>query len=270
MATLTITPTYQSLDILYEADLDSIRLPLQEFLNVTGLEASNLAPETLTADLLAPAVQNVITQTGMMFEFYGTTLPEGFLWCNGALFTTAEHPELYAVIATTYGGSPGVNFNVPDKRDRVSVGRDNMGGSAANRITSAGCDVNGDTIGAAGGAQDLSEHAHPVGSVAVAAGTHTHTLTDPTHGHTLYRASNTPTVSAQQSRDSVGNDGTGPGTYIVNQVAQVQAVNAGLTYGTTGATHTHSAGGGTSGSAGTKTELSVVQPSIVCNYIIKA
>lgn len=62
------------------------------------------------------------------------------------------------------------NVTAPDLRGRVLAGKDNMGGSAANRLTSGGSGVDGLTIGASGGADThtLSEAQMPA---------HTHTLT---------------------------------------------------------------------------------------------
>ena len=59
---------------------------------------------------------------------------------------------------------------VPDLRGRLIVGRDNMGGSGANRMTTAGSGIDGDTLGKAGGTEthtlvdaELSSHEHTVG-----------------------------------------------------------------------------------------------------------
>ena len=54
-------------------------------------------------------------------------------------------------------------------RGRAAFGKDNMGGSAANRITNANCGITGTTLGAVGGSQLLHQH--------------THTVTDSGHTH---------------------------------------------------------------------------------------
>lgn len=59
------------------------------------------------------------------------------------------------VIAPWGVGDGSTTFNVPDCRGRTSVGRDNMGGTAANRLTNSGAGnpgVDGKRLGAAGGA----------------------------------------------------------------------------------------------------------------------
>ncbi len=54
-----------------------------------------------------------------------------------------------------------------------------MGGTPANRITSAGSSINGLSLGQSGGAQNVQLSATQSGLPA-----HTHSITDPTHTHT--------------------------------------------------------------------------------------
>ena len=71
---------------------------------------------------------------GMAIPYRGSALPDGWLWEDGAQYSQAMYPELYAVIGTVYntGGDTAGWFRVPDKRGRTDVGRDDMGGTAAN------------------------------------------------------------------------------------------------------------------------------------------
>jgi len=54
-----------------------------------------------------------------------STLPDGWILCNGAQLNSTDYPELYAVLGTTYGSVPGFPewFLVPNLRERVPVGR---------------------------------------------------------------------------------------------------------------------------------------------------
>jgi microcystin-dependent protein len=59
---------------------------------------------------------------------------------------------------------------LPDLRGRVTAGKDNMGGSAASRVTTAGSGIDGATLGATGGAQshtlttsEIPAHTHRIG-----------------------------------------------------------------------------------------------------------
>ena len=60
--------------------------------------------------------------TGTLLSYGGTTAPEGFLFCDGEPYDTTVEVDLFEVIAYAFGGSGG-NFNVPDMRGRVPVGK---------------------------------------------------------------------------------------------------------------------------------------------------
>lgn len=109
--------------------------------------------------------------TGAIFEYAGNTAPPWGAFCYGQALSRTTHARLYAVIGTTYGAGDGsTTFNVPDRRGRAAAGKDNMGGTAANRLTTAGSGVDGATLGAVGGAQnhtlgagEIPAHNHPLG-----------------------------------------------------------------------------------------------------------
>lgn len=48
--------------------------------------------------------------------------PEGWTKCNGELFAPEDHPELFALIGTTYGGDGVTTFAVPDLKGRIPMG----------------------------------------------------------------------------------------------------------------------------------------------------
>ena len=105
---------------------------------------------------------------GVVFDFAGSTAPDGWLLCYGQAVSRTTYAHLFAIISTTYGtGDGSTTFNVPDLRGRIPVGKDNMGGSAASRMTSGGSGVDGETLGAVGGGQthtlvtgELASHGH--------------------------------------------------------------------------------------------------------------
>lgn len=77
--------------------------------------------------------------------------PVGWFLCYGQEVSRTSYASLFNAIGTTYGAGDGYStFNLPDLRGRVVAGKDNMGGTAAGRLTSA---VEGSTLGASGGAQ---------------------------------------------------------------------------------------------------------------------
>lgn len=117
---------------------------------------------------------------GCMLDFGGENAPNGFLLCGGQAVSRSTYAALFAAIGTAYGtGDGSTTFNVPDYRGRVAVGKDNMGGSAASRMTTAGSGVDGATMGAAGGSQ-----VHTLTSTQMPS--HTHTQNAHAHDNGCY------------------------------------------------------------------------------------
>lgn len=115
---------------------------------------------------------------GTSLEFSGTSLPPGFLWEDGANVSRTTYAALFSAIGTTYGaGNGSTTFAVPDSRGRVAVGRDNMGGTSAGRVTGV---LGSHTLGAAGGDQWLHAHGHGLNDPG-----HAHSVGDPGHGHSI-------------------------------------------------------------------------------------
>jgi len=98
--------------------------------------------------------------TGAVMPFAGSTAPSGYLLCDGQAVSRITYSALFVVTGTTYGSGDGsTTFNLPDLRGRVAAGKDDMGGTAANRLTVTS-GVIGATLGAAGGDQRMQQHAH--------------------------------------------------------------------------------------------------------------
>lgn len=93
------------------------------------------------------------TASGTVVPWGGTSAPTGWLDCDGSAVSRSTYADLFTAIGTTYGAGDGSStFNIPDIRGRTVSGKDNMGGTAANRLTSAAT-IDGATLGTAGGAQ---------------------------------------------------------------------------------------------------------------------
>ena len=90
---------------------------------------------------------------GTVVPWAKSSAPTGWLECDGSAVSRSTYAALFTAIGTTYGAGDGSStFNLPDLRGGTICGKDNMGGSAANRLTS-GSTIDGATLGTAGGAQ---------------------------------------------------------------------------------------------------------------------
>ena len=80
-----------------------------------------------------------------------------FAFPFGQALSRTTYAALHALFASAgypYGSGDGsTTFNLPDLRGRGLFGKDDMGGSAANRITAGGSGITGTALGAAGGAE---------------------------------------------------------------------------------------------------------------------
>lgn len=125
----------------------------------------------------------ILSPLGIISDFTGATAPAGWFFPYGQAVSRTTYAELFAVIGTTYGAGDGTTtFNLPDLRGRSVSGRDDMGGTAANRVTTAGSSVDGLTVGAVGGAQNVTLDSTTMP---------THNHTSPPHSHT-YNKPSTP------------------------------------------------------------------------------
>jgi microcystin-dependent protein len=93
---------------------------------------------------------------GMMPYLNQSATPSSaFAYPYGQAISRTTYATLFTLIGTAYGAGDGsTTFNVPDLRGRALFGLDNMGGSAANRITVAGGNFDGTVLGNTGGGQN--------------------------------------------------------------------------------------------------------------------
>lgn len=72
---------------------------------------------------------------GTIVMFAGPSAPDGWLLCDGALYSKSAYPALFAAIGTAWGES-GDSFQVPDLRGRLPVGAG--WGAEANTVDTHG------------------------------------------------------------------------------------------------------------------------------------
>ena len=96
---------------------------------------------------------------GSVFTFATSTVPSGYLECNGAAVSRSTYASLFSSISTTWGTGDGSStFNLPDRRGQFVRGWDNSAGVDSGRsFASSQSDQNKQ---------------------------HTHSVTDPGHVHT--------------------------------------------------------------------------------------
>ena len=71
---------------------------------------------------------------GIVQAYAGTTIPNGWLLCDGSAVSRTDYAALYAVIGTTYGaGNGSTTFNLPNLIDRFV-----QGNATAGTVKSAG------------------------------------------------------------------------------------------------------------------------------------
>ena len=208
-----------------------------------------LAAASVNQDLAWPTA-SVIPFAGSTTPVQGaTSSPYPWLLCDGTEYSQSIYATLFAQIGSAFntGGETAGFFRVPDMRGRVPAGADNMGGSAASRLTSGVSGVDGATLGAAGGDQNLHQHTHTQNA-------HAHSYSDPGHFHSVL------SYAGGGGPDTVANWTVGGASYARSS-----------TFGTSGRGYT-----GISISNATATNQNTgsgssqnVQPTLVLNYLIK-
>ena len=150
---------------------------------------------------------------GSMIPYAASAAPAGWLLCYGQTVSRSSYAALFLAIGTTYGAGDGsTTFGLPDLRGRVIAGKDNMGGTAASRLTSP---VAGSTLGATGGAQS-----HTLTTAEMPAHTHGASTTDYT-GTLTSTISTGPNAGSSMVTGSTGGDGAHNNvqpTFIANYI----------------------------------------------------
>lgn len=166
---------------------------------------------------------------GTIVDYAGSTLPQGHLWPDGSTFTAADFIELNTALSGN---------TKPDYRGRVAAGKDDMGGTSANRLTGLSGGVDGDVLGGTGGGQTVTMLQANLPSL-------NFVVTDP-HDHNYLRP-NDPV--------SVRND--------IASISVWQATTSAFASGSSNQSLTAASGG-------SSTPMNTVQPTIVMNKLLVA
>lgn len=183
----------------------------------------------------------------------GLTAPPKWVLCYGQSLLRASYPDLWTFASgeiaggnTLYtNGDGSTTFTVPDMRGRIPGGKDNMGGVAANRLTSTTITPDGNTLGA------ISPNTSQTVALSLA---QLPTGITSTVNTTL--ANNVVTADAQPTSFSAS-----PGAVVFKAFSNATTVS----------TVASMAGSGTATSNNTSGAVhNNVQPTIITNYILYA
>ena len=105
--------------------------------------------------------------TATIVPWSDSSIPSGFLECNGQAVSRSTYATLFAIISTTYGvGDGSTTFNVPNLQDNVIVGKSNnktlASTGGANTVTRTG-NIGGSTANATLSEAQLAAHTHTQG-----------------------------------------------------------------------------------------------------------
>lgn len=153
----------------------------------TGTPAAPTASAgTNTTQVATTAFANTaaaaVAPTGEIKMWPTASAPSGFLLCNGAAVSRTIYAALFAVIGTTFGSGDGTTtFTLPDLKNKFAVGAGDLYSLAAT-----------------GGSKDAVVVSH----------THTATVTDPGHTHTIPTTANVTTSGPNAMEDGSLNGGS--------------------------------------------------------------
>ena len=94
---------------------------LYKCIQANGASSTVVAPTDSTYWAQIPTGDQI--PTGVILPFSGSTVPEGYLLCNGSAISRSTYAQLFEAIGTIYGAGDGsTTFNLPDLRDRFIEG----------------------------------------------------------------------------------------------------------------------------------------------------
>jgi microcystin-dependent protein len=100
---------------------------------VLSYDASAAAAKKIGLDTLLPA--------GIVMDYAGSSVPTGWLECDGAAVSRATYPALFTAIGTTWGAGDGsTTFNLPPSAGRSRIGR------GTGTVVASGVDADVDIV----------------------------------------------------------------------------------------------------------------------------
>lgn len=169
-----------------------------------------------SGNITAAAGADYILPAGIIQAYGGTSVPAGWLLCDGSAVLRGAYARLFTAISTAYGNGNGSStFNVPDLRGLFLRGTDNMGTGAAGRDPDASSRtalISGGNTGDNVGSYEPDEfashtHAAPTANRATAL-----------DGSSNWAGGNTTTSGAVNGTGGAGGSETRPINIYVNYI----------------------------------------------------
>ena len=239
-----------------------------------GSNSTTIAAGAVDVAMLAAPVH--LMPVGTVFDFASSTCPTKSLPTYGQCVQEASYTELFSAFGSADihpQGCTGGWFGFPDLRGRVVVGEDDAGGAAAsgNNVTTV---FDGDVLGTEGGAElhtlteaQTTSHTHSFSDTSTS-DNHSHSFSDTAstdsdaHNHDP-DGSSFSFITTEGSTSVTGGGGTTMYNWTEPTTDNDSHTHSVTVSGTTGSdSHTHDVSG-TSGSSGSGSAHSNMQPSIV-------
>lgn len=90
-----------------------------------AIQGNGLTIDQTKTDQLLSSMKNLgktVVPIGTVVFYLGTTIPDGYLLCNGASLLRTEYPELFEVLGTKCGSVDSAHFNLPNLHHRFIEG----------------------------------------------------------------------------------------------------------------------------------------------------
>ena len=90
-----------------------------------AIQGNGLTIDQTKTDQLLNALKNfgkTVVPIGTVVFYLGTTIPDGYLLCNGASLLRTEYQDLFDVIGTKCGSVDSAHFTLPDTHHRFLEG----------------------------------------------------------------------------------------------------------------------------------------------------
>jgi len=144
-----------------------------------------------------------LVPTGSLIMWPSNTIPTDWKLCNGAAISRITYATLFSLLGTTFGAGDGsTTFNLPDYRNKMPYGADAV------------------VVGATGGSADSIVVSH----------THTATVTDPGHFHSVtgYSVGGGPGTATGTAFGTTNTGSAVTGITVANSTTGTSGTNANL------------------------------------------